>query len=147
MEKEKYRKGVFIIVYCRIKNKIKYLLLKRKLHWTGWEFPKGGIEKKEKILEAVKRELKEETGLTPLKIKKFDFSGKYLYDKKYLNRKEFAGQTFEALYAVEVKKSAVKLDKQEHSEYKWVKFNECLKKLEWPNQKECLKKVNDWIRN
>ena len=31
-----------------------YLLLKRKLHWVGWEFPKGGVEEKENPFEAVK---------------------------------------------------------------------------------------------
>src|SRR3989344_1192122 len=43
----KLRKGVFIIVYRKEKDKLSYLILKRKLHWKGWEFPKGGIEKGE----------------------------------------------------------------------------------------------------
>jgi hypothetical protein len=44
MVKEKYRKAVFIVVYRRTKNifnkQNKLLILKRKLHWAGWEFPK-----------------------------------------------------------------------------------------------------------
>ena len=65
---DKYRKAVFIVAYSKINNKIEYLLLKRKLHWKGWEFPKGGAEEKENNLDAVKRELKEETGLKILNI-------------------------------------------------------------------------------
>ena len=143
----KYRKGVFLVVYFLKNRKPKYLILKRKLHWKGWEFPKGGFEKGEDILKVVKRELKEETGLAPLKIKKFDFSGKYKYDKKYPDRKGFVGQSFEALYAIEVQKAKVVLDKREHSGFAWKKFSRALKKLTWPNQRKCLGIVNAWLNN
>ncbi len=137
----RYRKGVFIVVYC----KDKYLILKRKLHWKGWEFPKGGVEKGEKILDTVKRELKEETGLDALNIKKFNFSGKYKYDKKYEDRKGLLGQTFEMLYAVEVKKAKIFIDKKEHSGFAWKNFDKALRKLTWENQKKCLKMVDEWL--
>jgi len=141
---EKYRKAVFIVAYSKSNNKIEYLLLKRKLHWKGWEFPKGGAEEKEKPLDAVKREVKEETGLKILNIKNFKLNGKYDYDKKYLDRKDFIGQTY-SLYSAEVKKSNVLLDKQEHSDFKWLEFNKALGLLTWQNQKECLKLVDDWL--
>ena len=71
MEKKKgYRNAVFIVTYRREKSKIFYLLLKRKLHWEGWEFPKGAIEGKEPVFLTIKRELKEETGQEPAVIKK-----------------------------------------------------------------------------
>ena len=59
--KMKYRKSVFIVSYRFENNKLKYLILKRHLHWNGWEFPKGGIEGKESAIQIVKREIKEET--------------------------------------------------------------------------------------
>jgi ADP-ribose pyrophosphatase YjhB (NUDIX family) len=67
MVKQKYRLAVFIVVYRRTKNffgnkKIKYLLLKRKKHWVGWEFPKGGVDKGESPRETAIRETKEECG-------------------------------------------------------------------------------------
>ncbi len=142
---KKYRKAVFIVTYAIEKNKIYYLLLKRKLHWKGWEFPKGGLEKSEGIINAVKRELKEETGLNSLKIKKFDFSGKYKYDKKYPNRPEILGQSY-SLYSAEVKKKEVKIDQREHSNYKWLEFDKAVEKLTWPNQKKSLKIVDDWVK-
>ena len=144
---KKYRRGVFFVVYVRNKKgNLEYLILKRKLHWKGWEFPKGGVEKIEKTIDSVRREVKEETGLIPLKIKKFDISGKYKYGKELKDRKGFIGQTFEAVYSIEVKKEEIKLSK-EHSDYKWLNFKQAFKKLTWSNQKNCLKTVNEWLED
>ena len=127
------------------KGNIEYLILKRKLHWVGWEFPKGGVEKKEKIFETVKREINEETKLVPLSLKKFNVSGKYKYSKDTKDRPGIIGQTYEALYAVEVKKTKVFVDNIEHSDYMWVNFRDAHNKLTWKNQKECLKIVDEWL--
>lgn len=144
--KKKYRKGIFFVVYARTKKGVKYLILKRKLHWSGWEFPKGGKRFYETKKMTIKRELKEETGLAPKKIKRFDFSGKFNYDKEYLDRKGLKGQSY-LLYAVETKLNEnIKLDMREHTDYKWVSFNEALKELTWQNQKKCLRIVNGWLR-
>ncbi|MEK6860187.1 MAG: NUDIX domain-containing protein [Nanoarchaeota archaeon] len=140
--KGKFRKGVFIATYKRDNNKIIYLLLKRKLHWTGWEFPKGGVEKGEINKTAAARELKEETGQSSKNIKSYDISGKYKYNKEYPDRKGFQGQSYK-LFSAEIKnKKAVNLDKREHSSYKWLDFNNAWKTLTWPNQKICLNVVN-----
>lgn len=148
----KYRRGVFILVYSLDKNNQPlYLLLKRKLHWSGWEFPKGGLDKNEKIIDAVKRELLEETGLKSGQIKKYNFSGKYDYDKEYPDRKGFKGQTFEALYAVQVKPSnmgKVKVDGHEHSKFKWLNFDKAIKILTWENKRQSMRLVHlDLISN
>ena len=142
----KYRKAVFVLAFARTKKGIEYLILKRRLHWRGWEFPKGKIEKSEKKIDAAKRELKEETGHRALKIKKFNFSGKYNYHKIFPDRSGIRGQTF-SLYATEVKKGRVSLDKKEHNGHKWLGFKDALKKLTWPNQKKSLRIVNSWINN
>ena len=144
----KYRKAVFALVYLIKGENIEYLVLKRKLHWNGWEFPKGAVERFETRKGAVKREVLEETGLSVGRrdIKKFNFSGKYKYDKVLLDRQGFKGQTF-SLYSVEVKKRKVKVDSYEHSDYKWVCFSKAMKMLKWPNQKKSLKIVNDWLKD
>ena len=142
----KYRKAVFIVAYSKTKDKVEYLLLKRKLHWKGWEFPKGKIESGESKIETAKRELKEETGLESVKIKKFNFSGNYKYKKILADRLDFSGQTF-SLYAAEVKKGKVSLDKKEHSGHKWFDFKKAEKTLTWPNQKKSLKIVNQWLED
>ena len=142
--KPKFRRAVFIVVYAHTEKGIQYLILKRKLHWNGWEFPKGGMRNFETKEKAVRREIKEETELKPLKIKKFNIHGKYKYDKEYPDRKNIIGQKY-SLYSAETKKAKVRLDKIEHSDYKWVKFESALKKLSWRNQRKCLKIVDDWL--
>lgn len=142
----KIRKAVFIVTYARIDGKIKYLILKRKLHWKGWEFPKGGVRGLEFRRLAVRRELKEETGLVPLKINSFREKGAYRYDKKYADRKGFDGQDYK-LYSAEVTFSKkIRIDKPEHSAFKWVGFEEAIKKLTWANQIKCLKIVNAFLK-
>src|SRR3989344_1077145 len=139
----KLRKGVFIIVYRKEKDKLSYLILKRKLHWKGWEFPKGGIEKGETINQGIFRELKEETGQKPIKITNHKIKGKYSYKQSLPNRIE-KGQTF-SLYSVELKNKKIEIDKHEHSDYQWLLFNKTIKKLTWPNQRRCLRIVDKKI--
>ena len=148
----RYRKAVFVVAYAKEGNRIYYLLLKRKLHWTGWEFPKGGLKgffEKFFVKHSVKRELQEETGLKAIKIKRFDYQGKYDYEKTLKDRPGVVGQEF-ILYSAEVKKQKVDLSKnkdKEHSEYKWRLYKDALRLLSWPNQKKCLKIVNNSLKN
>ncbi len=144
MINDNYRPGIFIVTYRFEKNKIFYLLLKRKLHWQGWEFPKGGIEKNETKIQTVKREIKEETGLKIKKIRIYKLSGKYNYHKKFIDRPNFKGQTY-TLYSAEVYGSKVKIDEREHNQFKWLEFEEAYRKLTWKNQKKSLKKVNQFV--
>jgi len=150
MIKRKYRGAVFILGYAitgKAKNKIEYILLKRRLHWKGWEFPKGKIEAGENKIQTARRELREETGLSPVDghVKKFNFSGKYRYPKLLSDRPGTIGQTF-ALYAAETKKNGkIKLDLKEHSGHKWVDYKTAMKMLRWSNQKKSLRMVNEWL--
>jgi|TARA_Y100000031_G_C7939230_1_gene256289 8-oxo-dGTP pyrophosphatase MutT (NUDIX family) len=143
---QKFRKIVFVVTYSKTNDGIKYLLLRRKFHWKGWEFIKGGIEKGEPKKVAVKREVLEEAGKKTLKIKKFQVFGKYKYKKELADRKGFVGQSF-SLYSAEIKFGRIKIDVKEHSRYEWLNFNEAVKKLTFQNQKKCLKIVNDWLKN
>ncbi|MEM3074891.1 MAG: NUDIX domain-containing protein [Candidatus Pacearchaeota archaeon] len=146
MNKIKFRKIVFIVIYLRkknTKNKILYLILKRKLHWNGWEFPKGGVEKNESYIKALKREVNEETGQYPINIKRHNFKGKYKYNKRFKDRNE-QGSEF-SLYSAELKSEKINIDKREHSSYTWKSFDDALKLLKWNNQKRCLKIVNKFL--
>ena len=141
--KPKFRKAVFIVTYKKEKNKIFYLLLKRKLHWTGFEFPKGGIEKYEHMLRTVNRELYEETGQNSKNIKPYPVSGKYKYHKFLRDRPGFLGQSYK-LFSAEIKNKNIKLDKREHSAYKWLNYKQAMKTLNWQNQRKCLSIVNNY---
>jgi 8-oxo-dGTP pyrophosphatase MutT (NUDIX family) len=139
-----YRKGVFIVAYKKQNKKIYYLLLKRKLHWKGWEFPKGGIEKSESEKTAVKRELKEETNQVSNKIKPFEVSGKYKYAEEYSDRKGMIGQSYK-LFSAEIKDDKISIDKREHSDFQWLDFEKAWSRLNWPNQRKCLMIVNKYL--
>ena len=87
-----YRKNVGIIV-CK-KGKV-LLFARANTENFSWQFPQGGIEDNENLIEAGKRELYEETGIKNIKfIKKMPFSVKYDFPKNiknpYLNK--YAGQ-------------------------------------------------------
>jgi 8-oxo-dGTP pyrophosphatase MutT (NUDIX family) len=146
MRKGKLRPAIFAVVYSIKNKKIGYLILKRKKHWIGWEFPKGKIEFLETRRMAVRREVKEETGQNILKIKKFNVKGLYKYKKKMNDRKGYIGQDYH-LFSVEVKKGKVSLDRKEHNGHKWVSFNEAEKRLTWEDQKKCLRIVDTWIKS
>ena len=138
-----YRPSVFVVVYLKNK-KIDYLVLKRRLHWTGWEFPKGGIDKGENILQSVRREVLEETSQSPILINKLKEKGKYNYPKLLPDRPNYLGQQY-VLFAAEIKSKKIKLDKNEHEDYKWLSFKEAEKILTYSNQKKCLKIVNKFL--
>jgi len=146
--KQKYRKAVFVVVYRKQRkgNKISYLILKRKLHWKGWEFSKGGIKNKENLSQAVIREVKEETGQKPIRIKRFKEKGRYEYQKGWLGHPGYFGQTY-VLFSAEIKNKKIKIDKKEHSGYKWLEFNRARRILQFQNQKKCLNIVNKEVRN
>jgi len=141
--KNKFRRAIFTVLYRIDKhsNKPIYLLLKRKKHWKGWEFTKGGIEKGESEVKTLKREIKEECGLKILKIKKYKMGGKYKYPSWFKERPSFIGQTY-SLYSAQVREGKVRIDKREHSGFKWLDFTSARKIITYKNQKKCLDIVN-----
>jgi 8-oxo-dGTP pyrophosphatase MutT (NUDIX family) len=144
--KKKFRKGIFIVAYTLNNNRIpKYLILKRKLHWKGFEFPKGGKNLLETNRMTALREIKEETGLKVLKLKNHHLYGKYLYKKSFNDRAEFKGQSY-VLFSAELKFGKPRLDKREHESAEWLYFVSAIKKLTHENQKECLRIVDKWIQ-
>jgi len=140
----KYRPAIFVVVHKIDKrsNKPLYLLLKRKKHWKGWEFTKGGVEKGETEKETLLREIKEECGLKILKIKKYQIMGKYKYPTSFKKRPGFIGQTY-SLYSAQVEEGKVKIDKREHSGFKWLDFSDAKKIITYNDQKKCLGIVHD----
>ena len=141
---QKYRKGIFCIAYTA--KPLRYLLLHRKLHWKGWEFPKGGSLAREKPENTVKRELMEETRLRAIKIKQFPIKGSFIYDKK--TQSEWKAKGFKyVLFSAEVKKGKVRISKREHDRYKWCTYRQALRLLSWPERKKCIKLVNRTIKS
>jgi len=131
-------KSAGAVVFRQEKNKIYYLLLHCQA--GHWDFPKGNIEKGEKLEETVKREVNEETGIEEIKfIPKFKESIKYFY--KLRGKNIFKIVTF---FLVKTKEEKVKIS-WEHLGYKWLSYKEALEKLTFENAREILRKANDFL--
>jgi len=132
------------IIFRKENNKIYYLLLHyprgaRKPH-PYWDFPKGHIEKGEKLEETAKREVEEETGNKDVK-----FTEGFKEWIKYFFRAE--GKTIFKIvtfFLAETKTKEVKIS-QEHIGYKWLSYEQSLKQLTFKNAKQILKKANNFL--
>lgn len=142
----KYRKGVFCVVYALDKKQNPlYLLLHRKMHWKGWEYCKGGKRFFETYAGCAGREVKEETGLQIIDVKKFPQHSKFKYDKKTQQERKAKGFEF-LLFSCEVKKGRVKVCKREHDNYKWLDYGKAIKVLTWPSQRRCFRIVHNSLK-
>ena len=142
------------ILFKRSNGKIQYLIrktipLKNYEMRQFWQPITGGLEEGETKMEALKREVREETGIK--NIKKI-IADVHYYEPRDLSLVEYFkkhGQTYKHLkaYAFGVEVSSdeeVVLDGKEHSEFKWCSFQEALKLLKgsFYDHSESLKKLN-----
>jgi len=145
-------KSAGAVIFCKENDgTIKYLLLE---HRAGhWNFPKGLIEKKEKIEDAALRECREETGLKKIKlITGFKETIRYFFKVKYDYQVKERGWKlgenvlkFVTYFLAESEDNKVKLS-FEHIRYAWLTFEEAMKKLKrFKNSREILKKANEFL--
>lgn len=126
------------------KGIVKYLLLHypstSKAPREYWDFPKGHIEKGEKELDTVKREVEEETGLKDLEfLEGFKEWIKYFF--RFKGKTIFKIVTF---YLAETKTKEVKVS-FEHTSFKWLSYEEALEQLTFKNAQKILEKANDFL--
>lgn len=121
----------------------KYLILKRSennIVYPGiWQPITGEIEKNEVVKHSVVRELKEETNLSAEKI--------FLLEK--INTFVIPQQdtiVLSPVFLAVVKKADVILS-DEHSEYRWVTFEEATNLIHWNNQIESLTLIEQYLKN
>jgi len=138
-------KSAGAVILRREGNKIYYLLLhypsNAKAPREYWDFPKGHIEKGEKIEETVEREVEEETGLKDIKfVEGFKEWIKYFF--KHKGKNVFKIVTF---LLAEAETEEVKIS-PEHIGYKWLPYDEALIQLTFKNAKEILKKADNFLK-
>ena len=129
-------------VYRRTDNGIVFLLMKRnlnKIYEHLWQGVAGKIEEGETSSEAAIRELKEETGLSPLNMFVADHVSKFY---------EVHGDRINLVpvFGIEVDSEIINLS-EEHISYKWVNINEALNTLVWNGQKKGIQTVHDMVIN
>jgi len=138
----KYRKGVSAVVFRR-EQKPLFLVLHRKLNWKGYEFLKGGMRGNEKERNCLMREMGEETGIRRYCFVRTEYAYKYPWSKEYKkDNKKFHGAHFR-LYLVEDFDISrrIKIDRNEHSGYRWTDARTALKLVTYQDQKDALRFV------
>jgi dATP pyrophosphohydrolase len=123
------------LVFRQNGQKTEYLLLKRLPERNGfWQPVTGGLEEGETRMQALYREIREETGVKNII--------RVIEDLYYF---EFSDPNFnrEYVYGVEVSSSEdIVLDGHEHSEYRWCSYREALVLLTWKENKQALKRLD-----
>ena len=131
-------------IIFRKEGRIPFFLL---LHYPGfrgpkthWDFPKGNIEKGEKLEETVRREVQEETGIKDITIiNGFKETIKYFFKFEGKNILKFV--TF---FLAETGEKQVKIS-QEHIGFKWLLYKEAEIQLTHENAKKILQKANEFL--
>lgn len=130
-----------IVVYYSSDNKIEYLLLQ---YAAGhWDFAKGKLEEGETKLEAARRELKEETGLTEIEIlPDFEESLSYIF-------RDFRGKPIEKTVTFFVGHIDEKRDitlSREHQGFIWLEYEQAVTRLTYSNAREVLIRAHDFLK-
>jgi len=120
-------------------EEIKYLLL----HYEEghWDLPKGHVEKNETDIDTVRREVKEETGISDIEItpnfkEKIEY---YFKQSKDLIKKEVV------FYLAKSKTEQIKLS-FEHTGFIWLPYEKAVEKLTFKNAKQILEKANKFLK-
>ncbi|PDM27063.1 diadenosine tetraphosphate hydrolase [Candidatus Bathyarchaeota archaeon B24-2] len=120
-------------------DEIKYLLLQYNPKY--WGFVKGLNEKGESIEDTIRRELREETGISEAR-----FVGDFEDKVSYFYRR--GGKTIykEVIYRLmQTDSDEVKLS-YEHIGYAWLPYEEALNRLRYKSAKNLLKKAHEYIK-
>lgn len=96
----------------------------------SWEMVHGHADAGESPRDAALRELREETGFTPLRL--YNLSR---VESFYLHKSDTV--TLVAMFAAFVDQSAVRLS-AEHDDFAWLSVEEARQKFSWPREVRCL---------
>ncbi|MDC9715316.1 MAG: RNA pyrophosphohydrolase [Gammaproteobacteria bacterium] len=128
IDKDGYRANVGIV----ITNDKRQILLAKRHQQDAWQLPQGGIDRGETELEALFRELDEETGLSPEHVVVIAKTPKWLrYDlpKRHIRRKQkpicIGQKQVWFLLKLTAEESNIKLDTHsdiEFDDWKWVDY-------------------------
>jgi 8-oxo-dGTP pyrophosphatase MutT (NUDIX family) len=139
-----FEKSAGAVIFRRQGNKIEYFLLNYPSQKGGhWDFPKGHIEKGEKALDTVRREVKEETGFDNKILDGFKGFLKYFFrDRK--NPKETVFKIVD-FYLAEVPAGEEAKLSFEHVGFEWLPYEEALARITYKGSKQILEKASKFL--
>ncbi|MDX8342452.1 NUDIX hydrolase [Rossellomorea sp. YZS02] len=132
--------GIAVVLLKKVENQYSVLLLKRaeSVLKDVWCYIGGGIDEGEKAWEAAYREVEEETGITNLSL--------------------YSANTFDRIYSIEenyiyiapVFVGFVESDQEvnlneEHSDYRWLSFQEAIDTVSLPGNDEVLSLIEKYF--
>lgn len=118
----------------------RYLLLKYPA--GHWDLPKGNIEKGEEPLQTMRREVKEETGITDLRVMN-GFEHKIEYHYMRDGRKVHKTVVF-FLAETETDKVTISF---EHKDFGWFGFGQALRTVTYANAKRLLRQAEAYLKD
>lgn len=123
-----------------INSEGKLLVCERSKQKGAWQFPQGGVDKGEKPLDTLFREVLEEVGLAPENYEATEYIAgyKYFFPKDKAKKKGFIGQKqtyFRCLLNADAPEPNVSYMSDEFRDYKWIKPKNFKRKWlpEWKN--------------
>ncbi|MFI5250874.1 MAG: NUDIX pyrophosphatase [Bacteroidota bacterium] len=123
-------------------DRVQYLLMHRTKNvniYPGiWQIITANIEPNEKATDTAKREITEETGLTPTALWVVPKVNSF-----YNNIDDTIN--FITFFAAQAPPGSIPKLSSEHDKYEWVSLDETQKRLVWPGQREAVKIVSDYI--
>ena len=126
------------VLLCNTSGKNEFLLL--NYPQGHWDFVKGKMEVGETPHETVRREMREETGISNFQL--IDGFEEYVeYNFRFKNEAVHKKVIF-FLAKTDMKKISLS---HEHNDYLWLGYNDALKKITFENAKNVLAKANKFL--
>ncbi|MEW6701684.1 MAG: NUDIX domain-containing protein [Bacteroidota bacterium] len=130
-------------IFRKVENDLEFLLLKRAMNekYPGvWQMVTGAIDNNEKAFQTALREIKEETGLSPIKFWIVpNINSFYSPEKNQICM-------IPVFAALVDEKSEIEIS-HEHSKFKWTSKEETLRMLAWPGQRKSVEIIYEYFSN
>lgn len=126
-----YRDNVGMVI---IDDNCNVLCFERKGAFRKWQFPQGGIDKNESAVDAMYRELFEETGIKKNQVELIYTSKNWFYyqiPRTLIRKKKVFGGQKQKWFLLKLKvdtgiKEFVQNESQEFSDFKWMSFEQAI---------------------
>ncbi len=131
-----YERSCGAVVYRKINNEIRYLLIKNKRS-SNWSFPKGHVEKDETFEDTAKREVLEETGLRLNIFPGFQSKSEYSIQNRI--------QKTVVIFVGTTNDTNTRIQPEEIEDYIWLTYENAYNNLKFENDKLILKDAKEFL--